>query len=322
MIIMFEFTRRELDEISDKSEFNRDNLEKVIRLIDVLTNITKENVFKKLVLKGGTALQLSYFNFKRLSVDIDFDYNSNEDKNDVLIARNLIKNTLIKQMQVIGYSLSNNSKFTYSLDSFIFNYTNLAGNNDNLKIEINYTNRVHVFDPEIKEFKSDILGNVKFLTLSKLELFSTKINALLTRTVPRDVYDYYLIITKGAINADESSLLKKLILFYLSISTTKNSFSTLIDNFKSKLNNLNYYKIKKTLIPVLSKNHNFNIDVAKKHIIESLDKLLILSENEEEYFTLSRKGIFNFDLLFDDQISNSLSLHPRVLWIKKSFENN
>ena len=47
----------------------------MLRLIDVLKFInTDEYLKEKLALKGGTAINLSFYNCTRLSVDIDFDY--------------------------------------------------------------------------------------------------------------------------------------------------------------------------------------------------------------------------------------------------------
>lgn len=49
-------------------------------------------------------------------------------------------------MEINNYSLSDETKSKYALDSFVFNYNNKFGNKDNLKIEINYMNRTHVYE--------------------------------------------------------------------------------------------------------------------------------------------------------------------------------
>jgi predicted nucleotidyltransferase component of viral defense system len=55
--------------------FRPDTLEKVIRLLDLLTQINQDNFLTdRLVLKGGTALNLFVFDMPRLSVDIDVNY--------------------------------------------------------------------------------------------------------------------------------------------------------------------------------------------------------------------------------------------------------
>lgn len=54
--------------------FIKDNVEKVMRLIDILEGIFTSKWKDKLVLKGGTAINIFYSGMPRLSVDIDLDY--------------------------------------------------------------------------------------------------------------------------------------------------------------------------------------------------------------------------------------------------------
>ena len=72
---MFEYTKEDLNIMAKELKFNRDTLEKVIRLIKILDFINTDSQIKeKLVLKGGTAINLSVLELPRLSVDIDLDY--------------------------------------------------------------------------------------------------------------------------------------------------------------------------------------------------------------------------------------------------------
>ncbi|MBZ0186253.1 MAG: nucleotidyl transferase AbiEii/AbiGii toxin family protein [Candidatus Obscuribacterales bacterium] len=58
-----------------KTGFRPDTLEKVIRLLDLLQQISIDEFLRqRLVLKGGTALNLFVFDVPRLSVDIDLNY--------------------------------------------------------------------------------------------------------------------------------------------------------------------------------------------------------------------------------------------------------
>ena len=61
--------------IQEKTQFNTDNIEKVLRLLEILNEIFAHPVLSNFyALKGGTALNLFYFNIPRLSVDIDLNY--------------------------------------------------------------------------------------------------------------------------------------------------------------------------------------------------------------------------------------------------------
>ena len=75
------YSKQFISEISEQTGFIANNLEKVVRLLDVLDFIFVKSSFKDaLSLKGGTAINLIHTNLKRLSVDIDLDYHRYLDK--------------------------------------------------------------------------------------------------------------------------------------------------------------------------------------------------------------------------------------------------
>lgn len=68
------YIKNNISEYSEITGFIGSNLEKVIRLLDVLNFVFSKSTFKdKFVLKGGTAINLVYTDLKRLSVDIDLE---------------------------------------------------------------------------------------------------------------------------------------------------------------------------------------------------------------------------------------------------------
>ena len=71
-----------------------------------------------LLLKGGTAINLTVFDLPRLSVDVDMDYTPNDIKEDMLEARGKITTLIKSYMDAEGYQLSDSSRFTHSLDAF------------------------------------------------------------------------------------------------------------------------------------------------------------------------------------------------------------
>ena len=318
---MFKLTKRELVDYSQETGFQKDSLEKVFRLIGVLKFLEEQTIFSALKLKGGTALQLAIFNFKRLSVDIDFDYHSNDDKEVIQQKRSDIKDILIRFMQSEQYSLSSHSKFPYSLDSYIFSYTNLAGNPDNIKIDINYTNRRHILEPALIQLKHPLFSNLRVQMLSELELYATKINALLTRTLPRDLYDTYLIVNENKVKKEDYELLRKMIVFYLVLSNSNLGINELLIEAKYKISNLSFFTVKKTLIPLLSKNEKFDIRETTLMVNKFLDDLFQLEPKELEFIEKANKQEYDINLLFDEEKAKNLKDHPRILWLvmKKVF---
>lgn len=140
-----EYSRKDIEELAKKSCFLKDNLEKVLRLSDLLDLIFSSPIGENLALKGGTAINFAYFNLPRLSIDIDLDY-IQLSREKMMKDRGIIKKSLREMVEIEGYSISDKSKEHFALDSYVLNFINNAGNRDNIKVEINYLNRVHLND--------------------------------------------------------------------------------------------------------------------------------------------------------------------------------
>lgn len=124
-----------------------------------------------LLLKGGTAINLTVFNLPRLSVDIDLDFVPNLTREETVNERERLTEILKGFMSEQGYSLSEASRFSHSLDAFHYNYVNAAGNRDMIKIEINYSLRRAKKRPEKQELRRYIFLHV----LQKKPLHFTKL---------------------------------------------------------------------------------------------------------------------------------------------------
>lgn len=183
------------------------------KIIDIGTVKFLLNKFKnKLTLKGGTAINLTEVDLPRLSVDIDLDFALNVEKEELPEIKALFAKRLTDYMWQEGYSLSDTREY-FALTAFVFNYINSAGNRDNIKVEINYLDRCHILPLEIKKAHiKDVVGNLEILTLNTTELYATKINALLSRATPRDLYDVNAMLENKTITDYE--LLKKCLVFY------------------------------------------------------------------------------------------------------------
>ncbi len=135
-----------------------------------------------LALKGGTAINLTIFNLPRLSVDIDLDYCRNVSKDEMIEERDVITERIKRFMAGAGYSLSDKSKYHHSLDSFVYHYTNTGGMRDNIKIEINYSLRIHVLPLEKRSIETlGIFPELAVRSLAVAEIYGSKIVALLSR---------------------------------------------------------------------------------------------------------------------------------------------
>lgn len=122
--MMFLYTKKEIIITAQELNVQKQTLERVLRLIDVLEFINTDSYLNnKLALKGGTAINLTFYNYMRLSVDIDLDYIGSNDREQMMIDRNLIEKRLLNYTQESNLQYRNDkTKKTHALDSFVFNY--------------------------------------------------------------------------------------------------------------------------------------------------------------------------------------------------------
>ena len=310
---MFEYTKSELAEKANELNFVRDTLEKVLRLTEILNYLNTNPLTKEyLVLKGGTAINLTVFNLPRISVDIDLDFAQNLSRDDMMSTRERIREDIKIYMATQGYAISPRSKAYHSLDSFVFTYTNLGGMNDNIKIEINYSLRAHIFEPSLRKMSvPGVNADALIKTLLPMELYAAKINALIGRAAARDLYDIHNMIKFGLFDECEFPLLRKCVVFYTAISQDE-----IPDEYDFKrFNAITSRKIKTELLPVIQKGEFFELENVKITVAEFLKELLVLEDNERKFLDEFKAKRYRTELLFDDtDILDRIREHPMALW--------
>ena len=303
------YSKQYIYEIAQKSGFLANNTEKVIRLLDVLKFIDHEfnGISHQLILKGGTAINLIYTNLARLSVDIDLDYVGSLEKEQTLKDRERILESLDNYMLKEGYSVSSKSRGSAILVSRTDAYINAYGNRDNIKVEINFIDRIHILpivNRKINYFDKEVMINAPL----EEELFAMKICALIDRSKPRDLYDTFRL--KNDFLNLEKDKLRKLTVFYLSLD----GIFELNENSFKGIEAVSQDSIKKELLPVLKKNEKFSLEAIKQEVINFLQDLLVLTNDETKYLEEFSKGTFNPSLLFDVCSTERAAKHPMVKW--------
>ena len=309
---MPQYNRRELDTRAREFGFNRDTFEKVLRLRVILEFLnTQEYMCEHLLLKGGTAINLTVFNLPRLSVDIDLDFIPNLTREETENERERLTEILKGYMSEQGYSLSNASRFSHSLDAFHYNYVNAAGNKDMIKIEINYSLRTHVLPSEDSVFVTEAFGEpIKVRTVAAMEIFAAKTNALISRAAARDLYDFCNMADMKLFSGEED-MFRKCIIFYATISAIEvnKDFDT------SVIDSLVFSKIKSDLFPVLAVKDKFDLEGKKQQAKEYIASLMKLTEAEIEYMERFIEKEYKPELLFENaEIIERLRDHPMALW--------
>ena len=315
---MFNYGRYEIVNIAKENGFRSETLEKVLRLVDVLNFINSNSKLSPyLVLKGGTAINFTIFNLPRLSVDIDLDFSLSGTKEEMLEKRKEITAIIRRYMEINKYTFSESTKNRHALDSFVFNYINIFGNKDNLKIEINYMNRVHIYKPIARNVLIPFVRSFCVLTLNKFELFGSKIKALIERCTIRDVYDVYYMLKEKVVDENEYGLLKKCVIFYMVIGqTTDRTFEEVLTDFYNKITIYMTNKIPQYLSATLKNEDKFDMKEAVGIVKDFINKLMVLEKNEKEFVKTFYEGKkYKPELLFEnDDIVNRISKHPMALW--------
>lgn len=296
--------------------FVRDTLEKVTRLADILEYLNTNPVLKdSLALKGGTAINLTIFNLPRLSVDIDLDYLIPNSREEMLESRAIINNAIDRYMVSQAYSKNPKTKNPHSLDSWVYDYMGASGNKDNIKIEINYSLRSHVLEAEERPIITEHFSSeYKVKSLAPLEIYGSKINALLSRAATRDLYDVRNMIHFSLFDESEQGKLRKCVIFYAAISARdKNSINKNFDT--TAIDSITNQKIKRDLFPVIKRKDDFELEAAKKLVKEYISELMVLTMEEKEFLDKFENGEYIPELLFEDkEILDRIKNHPMALW--------
>lgn len=271
---MIDLTSENIRKTAKATGFIKDNVEKVMRLIDILETIFLTKWKDKFVLKGGTAINMFYMGMPRLSVDIDLDY-IGKSKEEMLADKEAIATYLKNSLYQKYYSFSNANKSYYGLDSYVLQYLNNAGNKDVIKIEINYLDRTHIFP--VNQKNVNVLGykgTTKISILNEYELYGSKLAALIDRSKPRDVYDVYQMIKSHLL--ENTEILKKCLIFYNCIGGDANIIDFNIDKFDA----MSKRDFDRMLKPMLSKDEKFDYKKTIGEIQQFLKKLLCFTDDE------------------------------------------
>lgn len=187
----------DIERIARQHGFNAKETEKVLRISDLLEDISAVKfLFARLSLYGGTALTFIYLpQILRLSIDLDFNYR-HIDTPDWGNVREEIDEKLKEVLYRQKYSEKEVAiNASYPLTRYTVKYLNTLGYEDNFKIEIGYLRRTPILRTDSSAEFNHIgtQETFKVKTPKKEELFANKWCTLLYRKTPRDLFDTYQI---------------------------------------------------------------------------------------------------------------------------------
>lgn len=294
-------------------------LEKVYRLLDVFQQIMSVPYLKKrLVLKGGTALNLFCFErLPRLSVDIDLNYIGALEREKMLEEKPMIMDA-IQQIMLQNQFERHRAPMMHAGGKMVWFYPSLLGQRGSLEIDINFMCRQPLFSvilksPNIQEYKQ-IQGPV----LDSHELAAGKLSALFDRGASRDWFDAHYLLTQMPLDKRK---LKLAFVTYLAMS--KIDLSRMVP----EQINFDLTDLRNRLVPVM---HHSSVPRSahelKKWAVtrtealqERLTDLLPLDANEKQFIIKIRnEGIVSPELItHDTDLAKKILSHPAIGWIIK-----
>lgn len=310
------YSKQKLQQEAASTGFRIEILEKVILLMDLLFEFATYPILKnKLVLKGGTALNLFYFNLPRLSVDIDLNYIGAVDREEMLVDREIIYSTINAICQRKGLALERNPTF-HAGGKMVWRYPSALGQMANIEIDLNFMYRIPLWPVEFKS--SCLVGTSQIHEIPVLnihELSAGKLSAFINRKTGRDLFDTYHLLTQ--LNMDE----KKLRLAFLIYSC----MSRKTDLRKLQLQDIsfNMNELKSRLVPLLRKdeiNRIKPISSWTKNLVtqcqNAFHRLIPLTEGETKFLNyLLDHGYIAPELISNDIILiEKIKSHPALKW--------
>ena len=303
------FTPTQIRELTENTRFPAENLEKVLRLRELLIEFHKHPILEgKLVLKGGTALNLFYLNLARLSVDIDLNYIGHVDREATLKDRPEIVKAVEQIANGLGYQLQNGVD-DYALREWHLNFKNHAGRSDRIQVEINFLMRACALPPqELDAVSIEDAAPCRYLVLELEELFGGKAKAMIDRHHPRDLYDLHRFSTARLRHNPE--LLRKLAVLFA--STMDHDLRTYhMDRFKV----FDQKELERLLYPLLRADDR----PTAEEMLKTVSPLLatVFDHNREtSYLEAMASGRYQPETLFPEQadIVERIREHPALLW--------
>ena len=181
--------------------FRADLLEKAARLLAVLDALRAHPGLKgKLVLKGGTALNLFIFDIPRLSVDIDLNYVGARSRDAMLDERPRIEEAIQAVFRREDFAVRRMPD-EHAGGKWSLHYSSAPGHNAKLDVDVNFMYRVPLWPATAMDSRS--LGSWRATEIPVVdlhELVAVKLSALLARRKARDLFDSRLIFSMDGLD--------------------------------------------------------------------------------------------------------------------------
>jgi predicted nucleotidyltransferase component of viral defense system len=288
--------------------FTPDVVEKVARLCRLLSDIHIHPFLgPRLLLKGGTALNLFYLDAPRLSVDADLNYVGAVDAETMTSERPLLRVALRAVSEGQGYRVTESPE-AHAASAFILSYRNETGSQDSLKLEVNYMHRVCLGEAEERPTHFALAGPTTFRLVPFAELVGGKLVALLDRTAARDIYDAAAL---SQIIDPTDSAFRRVFVAMAGVLPR-----AVWEYHADRAERVTERDIRKNLYPVLATDDRPQREELLGKVVPWLQRWLTLDEAELEFHQRLNAGVIEGRLLFPEHpmMAAAVDAHPGLRW--------
>ena len=300
---------------SSSTGFRPEMLEKVIHLLGLLDSLRSHPYLKnRLVLKGGTALNLFVFELPRLSVDIDLNYIGAVDRETMMAERPKVEQAIAAVCGREGFAVQR-IPGDHAGGKWRLRYESALGQGGNLEIDLNFMFRVLLWPVQVRDSRA--IGSHSVTGISVLdehELAAGKLAALLSRHAARDLFDVHQLLCNHKLDKNK---LRLAFVVYGAMNRTDWRTVAIEDiGFETS-------ELRDMLIPVLRADYLITVDDSNLWAERMLDEIhialsIVLPFTGAEKEFLDRildHGQIEPSLLTDDpELSDRILQHPGLLW--------
>ena len=153
---MKKISRERLEAVAETTGFRAEVLEKVILLLSLLDGFRSHPLLNKLlVLKGGTALNMFFFNLPRLSVDIDLNYIGAVEREAMLAERPRVEEAIRATCSREGFIVHRVPE-EHAGGKWLLRFESALGQGGNLQVDLNFMFRIPLWP--VKTLNSHPVG--------------------------------------------------------------------------------------------------------------------------------------------------------------------
>ena len=300
-----------LARLEGETGFRAATLEKVLRLGTIAGEITAHPFLgSRLLLKGGTAIQLGLGAPLRLSVDLDYNYVGQLEREAMLRERPEVEDALQRVARAGGYQVTH-SPDEHAGRKLYLGFRSHTGSLDRIELDINYQMRQPIGPPvERALWQPGQAPRAMIHSVGDEELWAGKIAALLDRVMPRDLFDVAHLGERSP-QLVGSTRFRKVVIAWCGILT-----HPLHSYGLQRLDRVDEAAIEQQLVPMLAGTSRPRREDLVLRCRAVLEPLLTLSEQEVEYCDRLQRGELKPELVFGeaDPMSERFRAHPALMW--------